>query len=94
MAAARDLDCRVGLHIAQSAPQWLEDNVPLSERLIAPHATRVTANELRLYAENGVCFAHSPVVSAQTGSILSSFVACRRRGINIGWQRILRLPIC
>ncbi|MEZ0168295.1 amidohydrolase family protein [Microvirga sp. TS319] len=98
MAAAQDLDCRVRLHMAQgamelatmrklhgvTAPQWLKDNRLLSERLIAPHATYATASDLRLYAENGVSIAHSPLVSARMGSTLNSFSACRNLGINVG----------
>ena len=98
MAAARDHDCRVRLHMAQgaaelatmnklhgvTAPQWLKDNNLLNEKLIAPHGTHATVSDLRLYAENHVSIAHSPLVSARMGSILNSFAACRRLGINIG----------
>ncbi len=98
MAAARDLDCRVRLHMAQgrpeldtmqalhgvSAPRWMADHGLLGERLIAPHATYASREDLALYAENGVTIAHSPLVSARMGSTLNSFAACRRLGINIG----------
>jgi cytosine/adenosine deaminase-related metal-dependent hydrolase len=98
MAAARDLDCRVRLHMAQGAaeletmrrlhratgPRWLADNGLLGERLIAPHGTHATQEDLRLYAENGVSIAHSPLVSARMGGMLHSFAACRKLGINIG----------
>lgn len=98
MAAAHNLDCRVRLHMAQgamelatmnrlhgvTAPQWLSHNHLLNERLIAPHGTHATAGDLRLYADNNVSIAHSPLVSARMGSILNSFSACRRLGINVG----------
>ncbi len=98
MAAARDLDCRVRLHMAQgkleldtmrrlhgvSGPQWMADHGLLSERLIAPHATYALPADLQHYADNGVSIAHSPLVSARMGSTLNSFAACRKLGINIG----------
>ncbi|MDE3809356.1 amidohydrolase family protein [Sinorhizobium meliloti] len=98
MAAARDLDCRVRIHMAQgnleletmrrlhgvSAPQWLADHGLMSERLIAPHGTYASPQDLQLYAQHGVSIAHSPLVSARMGSILNSFAACRSLGINIG----------
>ncbi len=98
MAAARDLDCRVRLHMAQGAleldtmqalhgatgPGWMAHHGLLSERLIAPHGTYATDDDLRLYADYGVSLAHSPLVSARMGSVLNSFAACRKRGINIG----------
>lgn len=98
MAAAQDLDCRVRLHMAQgpmeletmqklhgaTGPRWMADHGLLSERLIAPHATYATEHDLELYAAHGVSIAHSPLVSARMGSVLHSFAACRRLGINIG----------
>lgn len=98
MASARDLDCRVRLHMAQgrleldtmralhgvSGPRWMADHGLLGERLIAPHATHASSDDLALYAENGVTIAHSPLVSARMGGTLDSFAACRRLGINIG----------
>ena len=98
MAAARDLDCRVRIHMAQgkleldtmhklhgvSGPQWLADNGLMSERLYAPHGTHASAQDLQLYARHGVSIAHSPLVSARMGSILHSFASCRKLGINIG----------
>ncbi len=98
MAAARDLDCRVRIHMAQgkleldtmhklhgvSGPQWLADNGLMSERLYAPHGTYASAQDLQLYAQHGVSIAHSPLVSARMGSILQSFASCRKLGINIG----------
>ena len=98
MAAARDLDCRVRLHMAQgkleldtmhalhgvSGPRWMADHGLLSERLITPHGTHASADDLALYAESGVSIAHSPLVSARMGSTLNSFASCRALGINIG----------
>jgi cytosine/adenosine deaminase-related metal-dependent hydrolase len=98
MAAANDLDCRVRIHMAQgkleldtmhklhgvSGPQWLADNDLMNERLYAPHGTYATSQDLKLYAQHGVSIAHSPLVSARMGSILNSFSACRKLGINIG----------
>ncbi|MCV9999728.1 amidohydrolase family protein [Pararhizobium sp. YC-54] len=98
MAAASDLDCRVRLHMAQGAmeletmqrlhgatgPQWMASHGLLSERLIAPHATHAATRDLDLYAAHGVSIAHSPLVSARMGSMLHSFSACRKLGINIG----------
>lgn len=96
-AAARDLGCSFRLHMAQgameletvrklhgtTAPAWLAKAGLLSERLIAPHATNATDEDLDLYAENGVAIVHCPLVSARGGSMLRSFSACRARGINI-----------
>ncbi|KGM30093.1 chlorohydrolase family protein, partial [Inquilinus limosus] len=96
-AAARDLGCRIRLHMAQgamevetvralhgtTAPAWLAQAGLLSDRLIAPHATSATAEDLALYAGNGVSIVHCPLVSARGGSTLNSFSACRQRGITI-----------
>ncbi|WP_395673452.1 amidohydrolase family protein [Inquilinus sp.] len=96
-AAARDLGCKVRLHMAQgamevetvralhgtTAPAWLEGAGLLSDRLIAPHATNATAEDLSLYADNGVSIVHCPLVSARGGSTLNSFSACRQRGLAI-----------
>lgn len=96
-AAARDLGCKFRLHMAQgtmevdtvrmlhgsTAPVWLAKHGLLSERMIAPHATNATDEDLGLYAANGVSIVHCPLVSARSGSILKSFSACRKRGINI-----------
>ncbi len=95
--AARDLDCPIRLHAAQgtmevdtvrrlhdkTAPEWLASFGFLSDRLIAPHATQATDNDLRLYAENGVSIVHCPLVSARGGSTLNSFRSVKARGINI-----------
>ncbi len=96
-AAARDLGCKFRLHMAQgtmevdtvrmlhgsTAPLWLAKHGLLSDRMIAPHATNATDEDLGLYAANGVSIVHCPLVSARSGSILKSFSACRKRGINI-----------
>ncbi|NTE56882.1 amidohydrolase family protein [Agrobacterium tumefaciens] len=96
-AAARDLGCKFRLHMAQgtmevdtvrslhgsTAPVWLAKARLLSDRLVAPHATNATDEDLALYAENGVSIVHCPLVSARGGSKLSSFSSCRQRGINI-----------
>ncbi|UXT50663.1 amidohydrolase family protein [Agrobacterium tumefaciens] len=96
-AAARDLGCKFRLHMAQgtmevdtvrslhgsTAPVWLAKAGLLSERLVAPHATNATDEDLTLYAENGVSIVHCPLVSARGGSKLSSFSSCRQRGINV-----------
>ena len=98
MAAACDLDCRVRLHMAQgpleletmrslhgaTGPGWMASHGLLSERLIAPHGTYATHEDLRHYAEHGISIAHSPLVSARMGSVLHSFASCRKLGINIG----------
>lgn len=96
-AAARDLGCKFRLHMAQgamevetvrklhgtTAPVWLAKAGLLSDRLIAPHATNATEEDLALYADYGVSIVHCPLVSGRGGSILNSFSACRKRGINI-----------
>ncbi|MDA5635315.1 MULTISPECIES: amidohydrolase family protein [Rhizobium/Agrobacterium group] len=96
-AAARDLGCKFRLHMAQgtmevdtvrslhgsTAPVWLAKAGLLSDRLVAPHATNATDEDLTLYAENGVSIVHCPLVSARGGSKLSSFSSCRQRGINV-----------
>ena len=96
-AAARDLGCKIRLHMAQgsmevetvrklhgtTAPVWLARAGLLDDRLIAPHATNATDEDLDLYANNGVSIVHCPLVSARSGSTLNSFSKCRERGINI-----------
>ncbi len=96
-AAARDLDCRFRLHMAQgtmevdtvralhgsTAPVWLAKAGLLSERMIAPHATNATDEDLALYTDNGVSIVHCPLVSGRSGGALNSFSKCRARGINI-----------
>ena len=96
-AAARDLGCKIRLHMAQgsmevetvrklhgtTAPAWLARAGLLTDRLIAPHATNATDEDLDLYAANGVSIVHCPLVSARSGSTLNSFSKCRERGINI-----------
>lgn len=96
--AARDLGCRIRLHMAQgemelevvqslhgkTAPAWLNSHGLLSERLITPHATVATARDLELYAENGVSIIHCPLVSSRgRGAVLRSFRSVREMGINI-----------
>lgn len=97
-AAARDLGCKFRLHMAQSqmerdvmhrlhgstAPAWLERLGLLSDRLIAPHATYATEDDLKLYANNDVNIVHCPLVYARgSGSVLRSFGAVKAMGINI-----------
>lgn len=96
-AAAWDLGCKFRLHMAQgtmevetvrllhgsTAPVWLAQAGLLSDRLIAPHATNATEEDLALYASHGVSIVHCPLVSGRGGSTLNSFSACRKRGINI-----------
>ena len=66
-----------------TAPVWLAKQGLLNDRLIAPHATNATEEDLELYAANGVSIVHCPLVSARGGSTLNSFSRCRERGINI-----------
>ncbi|MET0576231.1 MAG: amidohydrolase family protein [Mesorhizobium sp.] len=96
-AAARELGCKIRLHMAQgamevetvrklhgsTAPVWLASMGLLNDRLIAPHATNATEADLELYAANGVSIVHCPLVSARGGSTLNSFSRCRERAINI-----------
>ncbi|SFF08408.1 Cytosine/adenosine deaminase [Sulfitobacter brevis] len=98
MAASRDLDIPVRLHMAQgemerntvqslhgaTAPQWLASFDALNERLIAPHATFATDADLALYRDHGVTVAHCPLVFGRSGAMLRSFGKLRRMGINIG----------
>lgn len=95
--AARDLDCRVRLHMAQgamevqtvqalhgtTAPDWLAREGLLSDRILAPHATHATKTDLAHYAAHGVSVVHCPLVAARGGSILRSFGRLRAQGINI-----------
>lgn len=95
--AARELGCKFRLHMAQgqmevetvralhgkTAPVWLNSLGLLSDRLIAPHATNATEQDLNLYAEHGVSIVHCPLVSARGGSTLKSFSSVRAKGINI-----------
>ncbi|MBN9034723.1 MAG: amidohydrolase family protein [Rhizobiales bacterium] len=96
-AAAADLDAPVRLHCAQgqmevdtvrrlhgtTAPQWLAQLGVLSHRMIAPHATYATADDLALYRDHGVSIIHCPLVSVRGGGALRSFRSCRDMGINI-----------
>jgi cytosine/adenosine deaminase-related metal-dependent hydrolase len=98
MAAATDLDVPVRLHMAQgqmeretvqalhgtTAPQWLASFGGLGPRLIAPHATWATEDDLKLYRDHGVTIAHCPLVFARSGAVLRSFSQCRNLGIRIG----------
>ena len=97
MDAARDLNCRVRLHMAQgamevqtvqalhgtTAPDWLAREGLLNDRILAPHATNATETDLTHYANYGVSVIHCPLVAARSGSILRSFGTLRARGINI-----------
>ncbi len=69
----------------RTAPQWLHELGVLSDRLLAPHATHATREDLALYRDHGVTIVHCPVVSARGGSALGSFRACRDMGINIAF---------
>lgn len=98
MDLARDLDMPVRLHMAQgemeratvarlhgtTAPAWLDGMGLLSDRLIAPHATVASDDDIARYARHGVTVAHCPLVSARHGSALRSFSDLRARGIRIG----------
>lgn len=95
--AARDLDVRLRLHMAQgvmevqtvsalhgtTAPGWLAQEGLLSDRIIAPHGTNATDDDLALYASHGVSVVHCPLVSARSGSSLNSFSRLRDMGITI-----------
>jgi len=97
-AHADDMDMPVRLHMAQgemelqtvrrvqgvTAPHWLDNLGLLSPRLIAPHATVATEDDLARYAANGVTVAHCPLVSARHGSSLKSFSSLSAKGIRIG----------
>ena len=96
-AAARDLGCKIRLHMAQgqmeretvaalhgtTAPAWLESLGLLTDRLIAPHATQATGGDLALYAARGVSVVHCPLVSGRGGSVLRTFDRLRAMGITI-----------
>lgn len=95
---AAELNVPVRLHMAQgemelqtvkrlygmTAPQWLDGLGLLSPRLIAPHATVATDDDLARYAAHGVTVAHCPLVSARHGSALKSFSRLKAMGIRIG----------
>lgn len=97
LAAAEDLDCPVRLHMAQgqmelqtvkalhgkTAPEWLDGLGCLMPRLLAPHATVATPDDLKRYCDNGVTVVHCPLVSARHGGKLRSFAKLRRMGINV-----------
>lgn len=97
-ARAEALDMPVRLHMAQgameletvrrlhgmTAPAWLDGMGLLSPRLIAPHATVATEDDLARYAANGVTVAHCPLVSGRHGSLLRSFSALKARGVRVG----------
>lgn len=95
--AAEERDLPIRLHMAQgamevetvrrlhgtSAPQWLGRLGVLSDRLIAPHATHATADDLALYGAHCVSIVHCPLVSGRSGGALRSFRSCRDAGLNI-----------
>ncbi|MDK3075387.1 amidohydrolase family protein [Sedimentitalea sp. JM2-8] len=97
MQAADDLDCPVRLHMAQgamelatvqalhgkTAPRWLGDMGLLSPRLLAPHATVATEDDLKRYADAGVTVVHCPLVSARHGGALRSFRKLKDIGVGI-----------
>lgn len=97
MRAADRLGVKVRLHMAQgtmevetvralhgtTAPAWLAREGLLSDRLIAPHGTNATAEDLDLYARHGVSVVHCPLVSGRSGSSLDSFARLRAMGINV-----------
>lgn len=97
-AHAGEMDLPVRLHMAQgemelqtvrrlhgvTAPEWLDSLGLLSSRLIAPHATVATDDDLACYAASGVSVAHCPLVSARHGSALKSFSRLKAMGIRIG----------
>ena len=66
-----------------TAPVWLAREGLLNDRLIAPHATSATTEDLALYAANGVSVVHCPLVSGRGGSSLNSFSQLRDMGINL-----------
>tara|TARA_R110002020_G_scaffold34066_26_gene103767 strand:+ start:37619 stop:39094 length:1476 start_codon:yes stop_codon:yes gene_type:complete len=98
MDAARDMEIPVRLHMAQgqmewdtvqalhgsTAPQWLAGFGALNDRLIAPHATYATEQDLSLYVDHGVTVAHCPLVFARSGAMLRSFAKLRSMGVKIG----------
>jgi len=98
MALAGDLDVPVRLHMAQgqmevdtvralhgtTAPAWLASFGALNQRLIAPHATFATEDDLALYRDHGVTIAHCPLVFARSGIILRSLRKCLDMGIRVG----------
>ncbi len=97
MAAAEELDCPVRLHMAQgqmerdtvhslygqTAPAWLDGLGLLGPRLLAPHATFATDDDLRRYADRGVSVVHCPLVSARHGGALRSFAKLRDMGVRV-----------
>ncbi|TWI35208.1 amidohydrolase family protein [Paracoccus sulfuroxidans] len=97
MARAEELDVKVRLHMAQgtmevdtvralhgsTAPVWLAREGLLNNRLIAPHATEATDEDLALYAQHGVSVVHCPLVSGRSGGSLDSFSKLKGLGINI-----------
>lgn len=96
-AAAEGLDVPVRLHMAQgqmerdamqaqhgmTAPAWLASMGLLSPRLIAPHGTHATDDDLSLYADHGVSVVHCPMVSGRFGGVLRSFGSLRKKGVTI-----------
>jgi cytosine/adenosine deaminase-related metal-dependent hydrolase len=94
---AEELGVKIRLHMAQgamevetvrslhgcTAPAWLAREGLLSDRLIAPHATQATEEDLALYAAHGVSVVHCPLVSGRGGSSLNSFSKLRDLGITL-----------
>lgn len=94
---ADQLDVPIRLHAAQgdmelatvkalhgtTAPDWLARIGFLTPRLIAPHATRASEQDLTHYANHGVSIVHCPLVSGRFGGALRSFGRLQAQGINI-----------
>lgn len=79
---AMEVETMQRLH-GRTAPRWLADLGVLSPRLIAPHATHASEDDLKLYRDHGVSIVHCPLVSARHGGALRSFGRCREMGLNI-----------
>ncbi len=77
-----EVDTVRALH-GSTAPAWLAREGLLNDRLIAPHATNATDEDLALYARHGVSVVHCALVSGRSGSSLNSFSRLRDMGINI-----------
>jgi len=97
MQAADSLDCPVRLHMAQgqmevdtvqrlhgmTAPAWLNEIGCLNARLLAPHATNATDDDLVLYRDAGVTVVHCPLVAGRHGGALQSFAKLRDMGVRL-----------
>ena len=96
--AAYELDVPIRLHCCQSPteieivrrlhgftpPQWLRQMGFLSERVLLPHVTQVSGNDLEIIRDGGAAIVHCPLVAGRHGGAIRSFTSYKAMGQRIG----------